>query len=95
MQSSTQEPLALPQNSARFSSDWISARFWKDRTTGQLTIAADGQLWNLEPEQPELLDKVLDPATVNDAEFNAHLKILLVPRAHEIAGTSFFRLRHP
>lgn len=89
------QSITLPQVSARFSSDWISARFWVDHSTGQLTVAADGERWNLEAEDPELLDKVLDPTQPKDGEFNSALRILLVPRAHEIAGTSFFRLRNP
>ena len=95
MHRSIQGTLTRPQNSSRFASDWISAQFWLDHSTKTLAITADDQQWTLEAEEPELLAKALDHFPGQVGEFNAKLKVLLIPGAHQIVGTSFFRLRNP
>ncbi|WP_313814494.1 hypothetical protein [Glutamicibacter sp.] len=76
----------------RFANDWISAWLQFDQDTNLLHIGAGPHEWLFEPVESAKLASVLSEGEQLRGEFNPGLKIALIPGAHQIAGTSFFRL---
>lgn len=87
------DPVQASNPLPRFGGDWISAWLHFDLSTGLLHVGAGPHDWILEPVDPEKLRVALDSNRPVIGQFNPDLKIALVPGAHQITGTSFFRLR--
>ena len=77
----------------RFAGDWITAWVTLDQVSGLLHIGAGPEEWLLEAMAPDKLAAALKSSGVIEAEFNPELRVLMIPGAHEQAGSSFFRLR--
>lgn len=77
----------------RFSGDWITAWVSLDPASGLLHVGAGPEEWLLEAVAPHKLAAILDSAEAIEAEFNPELLVVMIPGAHEQAGSSFFRLR--
>ncbi|WP_146111944.1 hypothetical protein [Arthrobacter sp. MYb227] len=77
----------------RFTGDWITAWINLDPTSGLLHIGAGPEEWLLEAIAPDKLEAALRSSGASEAEFNPELLVLMIPGAHEQAGSSFFRLR--
>ncbi len=90
---STSPLLAAANPLPRFANDWISAWLQFDQGSNLLHIGAGPREWLLEPVEPAKIASVLGSGEQLLGEFNPGLKIALVPGAHQVAGTSFFRLR--
>lgn len=77
----------------RFAGDWITAWVTLDPVSGLLHIGAGPEEWLLEAMAPDKIAAALKASGAIEAEFNPELLVLMIPGAHEQAGSSFFRLR--
>lgn len=78
----------------RFAGDWITAWLDLDRDTGLLHIGAGPTEWVLEAYAPHKLTDALAGRGPVEIQFNPELLVVLLPGAHQLVGSSFFRL-HP
>lgn len=77
----------------RFAGDWITAWIDLHDDTGLLHVGAGPREWVLEALAPHKLFKAMAGRGPLEVEFNPELLVLLVPGAHKLVGSSFFRLR--
>ena len=77
----------------RFTGDWITAWVTLDQVSGLLYIGAGPEEWLLEAMAPDKLAAAVKSSVALEAQFNPELLVLMIPGAHEQAGSSFFRLR--
>lgn len=77
----------------RFAGDWITAWLHLDAETGLLHVGAGPDEWVLEALAPHRLSSALQGRGPVEVQFNPELLVLLLPGAHELVGSSFFRLR--
>ncbi|MDO2933432.1 hypothetical protein [Paeniglutamicibacter sulfureus] len=77
----------------RFTGDWIAAWLHLDADTDLLHIGAGPDEWVLEALAPRKLSAALVGRGPVEVQFNPELLVLLLPGAHELVGSSFFRLR--
>lgn len=85
--SPTQNPLP------RFTGDWITAWLDLDAETDLLHVGAGPHEWVLEALAPHKLSAALEGRGPVEVQFNPELLVALLPGAHELVGSSFFRLR--
>lgn len=77
----------------RFAGDWITAWLDLDAETGLVHVGAGPDEWVLEALAPHKLSAALEGRDPVEVQFNPELLVLLLPGAHELVGSSFFRLR--
>ena len=77
----------------RFIGDWIAAWLRLDTQTGLLHVGAGPEQWVLEALAPHQLAAALNGRGPVEVQFNPELLVVLLPGAHELVGSSFFRLR--
>jgi hypothetical protein len=77
----------------RFAGDWITAWLHLDAHTDLLHVGAGPHEWVLEALAPQKLSAALAGRGPVEVQFNPELLVLLLPGAHELVGSSFFRLR--
>lgn len=77
----------------RFAGDWITAWLEIDHDTGLLHVGSGPDDRVLEALAPHKLAAALAGRGPVEVQFNPELLVVLVPGAHELVGSSFFRLR--
>ncbi|MFL4473697.1 hypothetical protein ACIPVK_06865 [Paeniglutamicibacter sp. MACA_103] len=87
----TSSPTANPL--PRFAGDWITAWLNLDAETDLLHVGAGPDEWLLEALAPHKLSAALEGHGPVEGQFNPELLVVLLPGAHELVGSSFFRLR--
>lgn len=76
----------------RFAGDWITAWIEVHDDTGLLHVGAGPREWVLEALAPHKLFKAMAGHGPLEVEFNPELLVVLLPGAHKLVGSSFFRL---
>ena len=77
----------------RFTGDWITAWLDLDAETGLVHVGAGPDEWVLEALAPHKLSAAVEGRGPVEVQLNPELLVLLLPGAHALVGSSFFRLR--
>ncbi|MEE1622238.1 hypothetical protein ACQ3I4_10810 [Zafaria sp. Z1313] len=81
------------RSAPRFAGDWVSATLRLDAHRRIVRLNTGEVEWLLEAEDFDAVSEAVRGRVLADVEWSPDLRRLLVPGAHERAGTSFFRLR--